>query len=305
LSPFGIVTRAATARRLRNAGWRAPVPVICCGNATVGGTGKTPLCLDLAARLQARGIAVHILTRGYRGTAQGVTRVDNARHDASHVGDEALLLARAAPTWAGANRAETARQAVAAGAQALIMDDGLQNATLQKTCALLVIDGGAGFGNNHLLPAGPLREPVAIAAARCRAAIMIGNDTTGAASILPPALPVLCARLVPSPDMLAMNGRDVVAFAGIGRPAKFFASLEQAGLNLRQCIRYPDHYAYSEKDLRKLQRIANACSAQLVTTTKDYVRLAQAAAGSIMPLSVAIKWDNEAGLEALLDGVMS
>jgi tetraacyldisaccharide 4'-kinase len=300
LAPLEPVARRTTARRLQKPSWRAPVPVICCGNASVGGTGKTPLCLDLAVRLQARGMNTHILTRGYRGTARGVSRVDRAVHNAWDVGDEALLLAQAAPTWAGANRANTAQAAIAAGAQILIMDDGLQNATLQKTCSLLVIDGGAGFGNGHLLPAGPLREPVASAAGRCRAAVMIGHDATGAAAMLPPSLPIMRAHLAPSTDMTGMAGKDVVAFAGIGRPSKFFASLEAAGLNVRERIAFPDHYIYRASDLRKLHRLAGAATAQLVTTSKDYARLAPTAAEGITPLNVTITWEDEAGLEDLL-----
>src|SRR5271165_2755107 len=154
LAPFGAITAALTARRVARPGWHAPVPVICVGNAVVGGAGKTPVVLDLAARLSARGVAVHCLTRGYGGAARGAARVDSARHTAADVGDEALLLAARAPTWAGADRAATARAAVAEGAQALLMDDGLQNPSLEKTASLLVIDGGAGFGNGRLLPAG-------------------------------------------------------------------------------------------------------------------------------------------------------
>src|SRR5271165_4540576 len=136
LAPFGAITAALTARRVARPGWRAPVPVICVGNAVVGGAGKTPVVLDLAARLTARGIAVHCLTRGYGGAARGATRADPARHTAADVGDEALLLAAAAPTWIGADRAATARAAVAAGANCLVLDDGLQNPTLIKTVSV-------------------------------------------------------------------------------------------------------------------------------------------------------------------------
>ncbi len=161
LAPFSALTAGITARRVARPGWRAPVPVICCGNATVGGAGKTTLALDLARRLAARGVAVHCLTRGYGGRVGTVLRVASGVHPASLVGDEPLLLAAVAPTWVGRDRAASARAAAAADAAALVMDDGLQNPGLAKDLAFLVVDGAAGFGNGRLLPAGPLREPVA------------------------------------------------------------------------------------------------------------------------------------------------
>ena len=165
LAPAAAVVAAITARRVARPGWRAPVPVICCGNATAGGAGKTTLALDLGARLAQRRVA--FLTRGHGGRARGVHLVDPSRDGAALVGDEALLLAEARPTWVAADRAAGARAAVAAGAGVLVMDDGLQNPTLAKDLSFLVIDGGTGFGNGRVMPAGPLREPVATAAVRC------------------------------------------------------------------------------------------------------------------------------------------
>ena len=216
LAPLGTVVAAVTARRIARPGWRAPVPVICCGNVTVGGAGKTTLALDLAGRLCARGVAVHVLLRGYGGTVGGVHRgMPRGTYPgmprgtyrvtpgdpASLVGDEALLLAAVAPTWVGADRAASARAAVAAGAEALLLDDGLQNPTLLKDLSLLVVDGASGFGNGRVLPAGPLREPVAAGAARCQAAVLIGADATGAAAHLPAGLPVLRAHLEQGPGV--------------------------------------------------------------------------------------------------------
>jgi tetraacyldisaccharide 4'-kinase len=300
LAPFGFITAALTARRVARPGWRAPVPVICVGNAVVGGAGKTPVVLDFAARLTARGIAVHCLTRGYGGVARGATSVDPARHNAADVGDEALLLAAAAPTWVGADRAATARAAVAAGAQVLLMDDGLQNPSLGKTASLLVIDGSVGFGNGRLLPAGPLREPVEAAAARCRAAIMIGADRLAAAASLPANLPIMQASLVPGPDMLAHAGRVALAFAGIARPRKFFSTLEEAGVVLAESRAFADHHAYSARELADLQRRASALGAVLVTTWKDFVRIPQAARGAVVPLSARLAWAREPAIDALL-----
>jgi tetraacyldisaccharide 4'-kinase len=304
LAPFGAITAAITARRVARAGWRAPVPVICVGNAGVGGSGKTPVVLDLAARLTRRGVAVHCLTRGYGGSARGVTRVDPTGHTAAEVGDEALLLAAVAPTWVGADRGASGRAAVAAGAQALLMDDGLQNPTLEKTVSLLVIDGGAGFGNGRLLPAGPLREPVARAAARCRAAVMIGADQRGAAAALPADLPILQASLAPGPDMLAQAGRVALAFAGIARPGKFFATLEQAGMVLAESRGFADHHSYSARELANLRLRAGALGAVLVTTWKDFVRIPPHARGGILPMSARLAWGRESAVDALLAAIV-
>jgi tetraacyldisaccharide 4'-kinase len=278
----------------------APVPVICCGNAGVGGAGKTPLALDLAARLRARGVAVHFLTRGFGGTARAPLRVDLAAHDSAAAGDEALLLAAVAPCWVGADRAASARLAVAAGAQVLIMDDGLQNPGLRKTLSLLVVDGGVGFGNGFLLPAGPLREPVAAAASRCGAAVVIGADNAGAVDALPTGLPVLRASLRASRGADAIVGRKVVAFAGIGRPAKFFATLRDAGGVVVAERGFADHHRYTATELAALRTLATHERAVLVTTEKDFVRLPMAARDGMLALGVRLAWADETSIEALL-----
>ncbi len=300
MAPFSPLVAAATARRVARGGWRAPVPVLCVGNVTVGGAGKTTVALDLAARLRAAGCAAHVLLRGYGGAARGVRRV--APDDpAALVGDEAKLLAAVAPTWVGADRAATARAAVAAGAAALVMDDGLQNPTLAKDLSLLVIDGGFGFGNGRMLPAGPLREPVAAAAARCRAAVLIGADTNGALAALPPGLPVLHARLVPDPaDAAALRGRRVLAFAGIARPEKFFASLEEAGATVAARESFADHHPFAPAALRRLFDRAARLDALPVTTAKDAVRLPPEARARVAVLGIALEWDDPTALAALL-----
>jgi 3-deoxy-D-manno-octulosonic-acid transferase len=301
LAPAAGIVAATTARRMRRPGWRAPVPVICCGNAGVGGAGKTTLCLDLAHRLQARGFAVHLLTRGYRGSAAGVLRVDPARHSAAQVGDEPLLLAAAAPTWRGADRAEAARRAVEAGAQVLVMDDGLQNPLLEKTLSFLVIDGGFGFGNGRVLPAGPLRETVAAAAARCDAAVLIGEDVAGALGQMRATLPTLHARLQPGPGLAALAGHRVVAFAGIGRPEKFFAMLNDAGVELAEQIAFPDHHAFTAAELAAILDRAETSRAWAVTTPKDLVRIPPSLHRQIRAVGVSLAWHSEAALEAMLD----
>jgi tetraacyldisaccharide 4'-kinase len=300
LSPLQPIGAALTARRVARAGWRAPVPVICCGNVTVGGAGKTTLVLDLARRLTDRGQAVHVLLRGYGGASRGVRRV--APHDpVALVGDESLLLANLAPTWIGADRAASARAAIAAGATILLMDDGLQNPTLQKTFSILVVDGQTGFGNGRILPAGPLREPLSAATARCHAAVLIGPDTTGALPRLP--LPVLRADLLQDPAIEHLAGTTVVAFAGLAIPDKFFSRLRQSGAIVAAARPFPDHHPYSATDLAALQTQAAALQAILVTTPKDAVRLPPGFRVTV--IGVGLAWQDPGQIDQLLDTVIA
>jgi len=299
LAPLGLVTRSLTARRVQKPGYAPGIPVICVGNAGVGGAGKTTVVLDLLGRLPGRPFA---LTRGYKGRLAGPVRVD-ATHGALAVGDEALLLAAAAPTILARDRAAGARLALSQGASAIVMDDGLQNPGLQKTASLLVIDGGYGFGNSLLLPAGPLREPVAAAASRCRAAVLIGADETNALAALPASLPVLRAELVASCET-ALAGQAVVAFAGIGRPEKFFASVRALQAEIAATVPFPDHHAYTEADARRLTQMAAAQKARLVTTAKDYVKLPPGLQRQVSVLRVSLVWQNEAGLQKFLNGIV-
>lgn len=304
LAPLGAVTARLTARRVARSGLRAGVPVLCCGNVVVGGAGKTTLALDLLQRLVRRGVPAHALLRGYGGAAMGVHRVF-ARDDARAVGDEALLLAELAPTWVGADRGATARAAVAAGARALVLDDGLQNPTLHKDMGLLVIDGGFGFGNGRLLPAGPLREPVAAGAARCGAAVLIGADEHGAAALLPAGLKLLRATLVPTPGAAGLAGRRVLAFSGIARPDKFFASLEEVGAVVVARHAFADHHLFTPGDLRRIEGEAARRNAVPVTTAKDAARLTLADRSRIEILRVGLRWEDESQIEALLSALLA
>jgi tetraacyldisaccharide 4'-kinase len=305
LSPIAALYAATTARRMARPGQSLPLPVICCGNATAGGAGKTTVALDLGERLQARGLAAHFLLRGYGGKLKGPARVDLATHDSRAVGDEALLLAALCPTWVSANRVAGGAAAQAAGAQAIIMDDGLQNPTLEKTLSLLIIDGSYGFGNGRVIPSGPLREPVFAAAARCQAAVLIGEDETGALAQLPADLPVLRARLVPGPEAAALAGKPVVAFCGIANPRKFFSTLQEAGAVLVARHPFADHYPFDDQEIRDLLAEAEKLRATPVTTRKDIVRIPPALRSGIQVVSIALAWDDPAAIEALLDGALA
>jgi tetraacyldisaccharide 4'-kinase len=280
---------------------RAGVPVLCVGNLVAGGAGKTTVALALAAELIARGRRPHLLCRGYRGRLRGPVRVDPARHDAAAVGDEALLLAGVAPTWCSHDRVAGARAAVAAGADLLIMDDGLQNPWLHQDLAFLVVDGGFGFGNRRLLPAGPLREPLAAGFARATAIVQLGDDEVGLDALLPRRPTRLFARLRAGPDAPDLRGRRVVAFAGIGRPEKFFRSLAEAGAVLLARHAFADHHRYGRREVRALLAEAAATDALCITTAKDHVRLPADLRAPITIMPVSVSWREPEMLAELLE----
>lgn len=261
---------------------RAAVPIVCIGNLSAGGTGKTPLAITLAERFIKSGEIVHFLTRGYGGREHGPLRVDPARDTAEDVGDEPLLLAAVAPTWVSADRTEGAAAAARAGARLIIMDDGFQNPSLEKDVSLLVVDAQAGLGNGKLIPAGPLRERVADALARTSAVVIVGRGHAAdglAARARNRALPVFRAilRARPAPEF---DGMSVLAFAGIGRPEKFYATLRELHADVVATQDFPDHHMFSESDAQELLVRARDLGATLVTTEKDRVRLLHAPGGS-------------------------
>jgi tetraacyldisaccharide 4'-kinase len=298
LEPLAWANAAAgAARRALARPWRAGVPVLCVGNVVAGGAGKTPVALSLARRLCANGARPFLLSRGYGGTAAGPLIVDPARHGAAEVGDEALLLAQAAPTIVARDRVLGARAAIAAGAAFIVMDDGFQNPSLEKDLSLLVIDGAYGFGNGSLIPAGPLRESVASALARADAVVLMGGDEAGVAPRLH-GKRVLAADLAPVAGTLPAG--PLVAFAGIGRPDKFFRTLAAAGGRIAARHAFPDHHPYAESELQRLAGEARELGARLVTTAKDAARLTPAWRARVAVLEVEVRWRDEATLDALL-----
>ncbi len=304
LSPLGAAYGlAGRLRRALATAYRPAVPVICVGNLVAGGAGKTPVALSLAARLAAQGRALYILTRGYGGRAAGSLRVESDRHTVAEVGDEALLLARAAPTWVARDRAAGARAAIDAGAELLLLDDGFQNPTIAKDLSLLVVDGAYGFGNGRVMPAGPLRETPAAGLARADAVVLMGEDRRGLASKLAAEAPLLRARLVPTKDAAAFAGRRLLAFAGIGRPQKFFDSLAATGAEIVETRAFPDHHPYGEAEIDALAARAEQLGAALMTTEKDAVRLPPARRDQIVTLPVEVAWDDAAALDDLLTGI--
>lgn len=278
LSPLGMVWGAVTLRRMRRAGRHAAVPVICVGNFTAGGAGKTPCAIALAEALIGEGHRPVFLTRGYGGRlgAEPVL-VDTASHDATEVGDEALLLARAAQTIVAQDRIAGAVRAVEAGASVIVMDDGMQNPSLAKTMTLAVVDGGRGFGNGLCLPAGPLRAPVLAQALQVDAIVAVGiGPGLGEAATLAASAgkPLYRATLDVEPavsDQLA--GLRVLAFSGIGDPAKFFRTLADHYAKVEIARAFADHHLFTEAEAEAFLAEADQRGLRLVTTEKDAVRL--------------------------------
>jgi tetraacyldisaccharide 4'-kinase len=303
LLPFGAAWDCAG--RLRRAlarPYRSSVPVICVGNLVVGGAGKTPVTMALADWFRARDIAAHVVARGYRGRLVGPIRVDAARHDAGEVGDEAVLVARRTPAWVARDRVAGAAAAVAAGAEAILLDDGFQNPSIEKTVSLIVVDAGYAFGNGRVLPAGPLRENLRRGLARADAAVLLavsGVEGSVAPQLFGQRLPVVPAMLTAIAGE-RFAGDRVYAFAGIGRPARFFATLRALGANVAAERSFPDHYAFGERDLDDLSVAARRLGARLVTTAKDFVRLPARARDEIEVLEVEIRWPDPEALSRLL-----
>ena len=307
LTPISWIWAAVTARRIARAEPFDPgVPVLCVGNLTMGGAGKTPVVRALAQRLAARGRRVHLLSRGYGGRLEGPVRVDPARHASADVGDEPLMLARDFPVWVARDRAAGAKAAAEDGAEVIVMDDGHQHPSVMKALSLVVVDGETRhdewpFGDGRVFPAGPMREPLAAGLARADAVlILLPGD-------LPAAEPGL-VRLLNGPPLLVAHLAAAepppkgpqVGFAGVGKPWKVERALQAAGCDLADFAPFADHAAYDEATLKRLAGRAKQFDAGLVTTEKDWVRLPPDWQAQVTPWPVRAEFDDPAALDALL-----
>jgi tetraacyldisaccharide 4'-kinase len=312
-APAGFVYgTAAKARFTFTQSYRSRLPVICIGNFTVGGAGKTPLALAVARLVRGMGHEPAFLTRGYGGALAGPHKVDPQSDEPAEVGDEALLLARAAPTVLARARPAGAKTIEAVGADVIIMDDGFQNPSLEKDLALIAIDAVSGLGNGRVFPAGPLRAPLGSQLRRAQAAVLIGEGESAIAKQLG-SLPVIKARLRAAGQTEWLRREPLFAFSGIGRPEKFFATLKEHGAQLTGSRAFPDHHAFSEAEALLLIRDAAQASATLVTTEKDWVRLSAAtgplaelkARARVLPVQLDFDGTGEAKLLSLIEGALS
>lgn len=308
LSPLGWAYAAAGAARIaRTTPFKADVPVICVGNLTLGGTGKTPVSAALLTMLQDMGATPFALSRGWGGRLKGPARVDPASHSADDVGDEPLLLARVAPAVISPDRPAGAQLAVREGASIIVMDDGHQNPTLHKDFSFVVVDGETGWGPGTIFPAGPLREPVSAGLARADAVIVMmpdGDTLPDLAKLKLDTLdrPVFRAWLAPTGPV--PEGK-LLAFAGIGRPQKFFDGLKAAGGDIADAIQFPDHHRFTASDLTRLADLAESWNARLITTGKDHVRLPAGFRDTVLDYPVRAVFADEARIRDCLDAVRS
>lgn len=300
LAPIAAVYGAIAARRMGKSGARAGVPVLCVGNFTLGGAGKTPTAMMLARLLKDAGERPCCLSRGYGGSLAGPKLVDVHKDSAAQVGDEALLLAQAAPTVVARDRVAGVQAAKAAGASVIVMDDGLQNSSLAKDLTLAVVDGRRGTGNGKVFPAGPLRAPLAAQLACSDALLVVGDDFGArevAAAAIARGLPVFHGRLVPDAHAIGeLKARKVLAFAGIGDPDKFFATALASGIAVTQRRAFADHHAFTAEEAADLIMQAEHDGLALLTTEKDRARMAGepvlaalAAKSHVLPVTMVVE----------------
>ena len=308
LAPLGAIYGAVGRRRMRHVAPTTVGPkVICVGNLVAGGTGKTPTAISLAKRAADLGTVAAFLSRGYGGRLGGPVRVDPSHHTAADVGDEPLLLAAHGTVYVSRDRIAGAQLAMAEGVGLLIMDDGFQNPFLHKDLSFLVIDAQTGIGNGRIIPAGPLREHPQDGFRRADAIVLMGDQLpapTLSALLSATGLPVLGARLEPSRDSEWLRDQTIVAFAGIGRPQKFFAMLNRLGADVVSRFAFPDHHRYDADDIMRLAEMAAAAEATLVTTTKDFARLPIEARQMVELVEVEVAWSEPAEVDRLISNLL-
>lgn len=293
LRPLGCIYNLATRLNIRLSKSKSvDKPVICIGNLTAGGTGKTPVAVSIAAMLQSLNKKPFFVSRGYGGKLKNIV-VDNKIHTADAVGDEPLLLSRQAPIVVNPDRYQGALKAIENGADVIVMDDGFQNPGLKKDLSILVFDGSIGIGNGFGIPAGPLRESLADGLKRAQAVIILGKDKHNLKQLFS-ALPVFEGKIVSRPTEISTP--KIIAFAGIGRPEKFYDSLRQSGFEVKETYDFPDHHQYKIKELKNLIDRAETLGTELYTTAKDFVKIPPILQPRFKVLEIEIEWTDKKAL---------
>ena len=298
LTPLSAVYAAITKRRIaKTKPFEAGIPVICIGNLTAGGVGKSPVVAALRKHLTTKTCQrISSLSRGYRGSKKGPLQVDPSIHTATEIGDEPLMLASSGESWIGSDRAKAGAAMAEAGVQGIIMDDGHQNPTLHKDLSIIVVDAKARFGNGFVIPKGPLREPIAKGLSRADAVIIMGDGSVPSELAGFPR-PILRARIRP---LGPPPSGPLIAFAGIGRPEKLFDSLKDNGGDIRDAVPFPDHHTYRSDDLKWLRQLASDHKAQLITTEKDYARLSNKDRDDIITYPIEAVFEDTHKLDKLI-----
>ncbi|MFT3732038.1 MAG: tetraacyldisaccharide 4'-kinase [Hyphomicrobium sp.] len=317
LSPAAALFAAIASRRISKARpYRSRLPVICVGNFTAGGSGKTPLAILVGKLVADAGREPWFLSRGYGGKLQGPVRVVAARHSASDVGDEPLLLARTFSTVVARERCAGAKaiEKMAPDDAVIIMDDGLQNPTLHKDLTIAAVDRSRGFGNGRVIPAGPLRAPLSVQAPLVQLIVLTGKRSNPESAILErirllTSAPIISSETKAEAGAIRFRGRKVLAFAGIANPERFFAMLGELGADVAEKRTFADHHQFTDAEARQLLETSERIGATLVTTEKDLARLSGEAGhcadlkrrSQALAIEMAIEGD---GLEVLRSSVL-
>ncbi|PPR46732.1 MAG: Tetraacyldisaccharide 4'-kinase [Alphaproteobacteria bacterium MarineAlpha5_Bin9] len=304
LYPFSILFRIGTRiHKIISIENKSPIPTICIGNIVVGGAGKTPVSMKICKLLQKAGYNPHFISKGYAGIIKNSLIVENW-HSAISVGDEPILLSKIAKTWVGKNRVKSSYLAKNAGADCLILDDGFQNPSISKNISIVVIDGEQEFGNNKVMPAGPLRESVRRGLSRANAVIIIGKQSDQLKQRIPNTIPVFKANFEIDKNNEIFKGKNITAFAGIAYPDKFFTTLELQGAKIVKKVSFPDHHIYTENDLLDLVETTNKTKSILVTTQKDFIRIPKSYRPLVKTLNGEISFEDEEVLVEIISNIL-
>ncbi|MBT34944.1 MAG: tetraacyldisaccharide 4'-kinase [Rickettsiales bacterium] len=270
------------------------IKIIKVGNVVAGGSGKTPTVISIVKKLANSKYQVHIISRGYKGSIKKSTLVNTDIHSYKEVGDESIILSKIAPTWIGNNRIESIKNAQKMGAKIVVLDDGIQDASIKGDLNLLVFNGLQGLGNGKIIPAGPLREKLSDSIKKCHLSIIIDEDINNIANKLNNLLPIIKAKInIESEYLNNFKNKNVVAFCGLGFPEKFFKTIKEIGCNIRYKKSFPDHYQYKEKDLKELIDIAIKYNSLLITTEKDHIKILKKYRNRIYYFPITVDFIND------------